>query len=747
MITSVCAAALCCHGAAYAQTAAPVASPKADVNSDQAASGAASPTAADSINEGLAEIVVTAQKRAENVQKVPISIAVVTSDDLAAAGITNTQSLKMLAPGLEIQSNNGFALPILRGVGSKVFIAGFEPALATYVDDVYYATPTGNLFSFNNISQVEVLKGPQGTLFGRNATDGLIQVKTKDPTQTFSGNGSVTYGNYETFRTSGYMTGGVTDNVAADFAVNFDTQGQGYGTDLTTGKDVYKVDHDLSLRSKWIAQLDEDTKARLILDYFDTRNSMNATRVPVGSTIPAPYGPTYGGKPWDIASDVQPLVTTKAGGVSLRVDQDEGAVSIASVTAYRRTAFLTLYDFDYTPTRGRYGDVAQNDWQVSQELQVLSNGGGPLTWVAGLYYFRANSTYPYADIGFLGPSALPTVPPTVLTDTISSNDTNSLAGFGQATLEILPGLKLTGGLRYTSESKSISDAMTTATHIDGSLKTTIPNFSASQAYDKITYRAAVDYQATHDILLYASDNRGFKSGGFNSSVLQIPAYKPEVLDDYEGGFKSTWLDHRIKFNADMFYYDYQNIQVNELINGGTGVANGARATIYGLETELEFELTHELSLQTGFQSLHGKYDSFPDIVIGKPRAAGGYSINPVGNATGNTTIFSPTSTVSASLAYDTSRFGNRAGANVGVYYNSGYFQDPDNVIRQPSYVLLTASVHYEISDGTKVSLWGNNLTDAVVTNIGGLQSFGATGVNRANYAPPRTFGVTVDKSF
>ncbi|ATE65153.1 TonB-dependent receptor [Rhizorhabdus dicambivorans] len=696
---------------------------------------------------GLEEIVVTAQKRSENLQRVPISVSVATASELKASGISGVQDLKIAAPGVEVQNQNGYAFPVIRGVGSKAAAPGLEPPVAIYVDGVYYATATSNLMSFNNIQQVEVLKGPQGTLFGRNATGGLIQITTRDPSRDLSGEFNVSYGNYESLKGDAYISGGLSDNVAADLAVNGTVMGDGYGTNLFNGRDVYKIEHDIAARSKWLFELGDDTSARLIFDYGSTRHNMNAARIGIGTIAPPPFGPAYAGSKWDINADEHPLIRNRQGGVSLRLDHDFEFVKIASITAYRRSKYEIDFDFDYTPTRGRVVDLEQKDSQFSQELQFLSPDGAAIKWVVGGYYFRANARYPFVNISFAGPAALPTMPPTVLSTTKSAQKNDSLSGFGQATIELVEGLSVTGGLRYTSEKRTLADASQVNTRADGSTVIAFPLTTRSRRFDKLTWRLAVDYQFTSDVLGYVSYNRGFKSGGYNPNVLILPAFLPEVLDSYEAGLKTSLFDRNVRLNLASFYYDYSNVQVQRTISGGTGIANGAKATIYGFEAEIEAQVTDALNLRIGYQYTNGEYDSFPSSVVATPRPAGGFFINNSGSATGNTTILSPKSTLSVAGSYEIPLERGRIVLNSTYYYNSGYYHEPDNVVRQPSYGLLNASVRWESDQGMSISVWGNNLTNEAVASYDGIQPFGATGARRTNYAPPRTYGLTLGYSF
>ncbi|WCP15929.1 Vitamin B12 transporter BtuB (plasmid) [Sphingobium sp. AntQ-1] len=291
---------------------------------------------------GLEDIIVTAQRRSENAQKVPIVVATVTAKTLQAAGVLDVTSLNVAIPGLQVRNAVGFSSPNLRGVGTNQVGAGFENPIATYVDGVYYGSASASLMSFNNIEQIEVLKGPQGTLFGRNATGGLIQVTTREPTATPTFMGSFSYGNYDTIHTDAYVGGGILPNVNADVAVQYGYQGKGWGTNLTTGRDVYKTDIDFAVRSKWVFTPGESTKLTVIADYSELRSSKSATGLIPGTyAFPGPgvVPPATFSNPWDVETDYQPGIATKAGGASLRIDQDMGDLNLVSVTAYRKSTF------------------------------------------------------------------------------------------------------------------------------------------------------------------------------------------------------------------------------------------------------------------------------------------------------------------------------------------------------------------------------------------------------------------------
>lgn len=721
--------------AAHAQT---VGQPSAVPSVDQTGTAPAA-------DGGLQDIVVTAQRRSENLQRVPIAVTVATGDQLARGGVSGVQNLEIAAPSVKVQSVNGYVLPIIRGIGSRATGAGIENPVAIYVDGVYFSSSAGVPFSFNNIEQVEVLKGPQGTLFGRNATGGLIQIRTKDPSHDTSAYADLTYGNYQTGKLGLYATTGLTANLAADIAFEGSTQGKGYGRNLGTGSEVGKVDHDLGVRSKFFLDL-ADTKARLSLDYTDVKGSQNVQRIAPGVISPAPFNIPFPGGAYDTNNNVDPRLRTRAGGVSLRLDHNLGKVGLVSITAYRRTHTEFDFDLDFTPIDARYAHADETSWQFSQELQLLSRSQGSLTWLVGAFYFRARGTEQPVTLGLNGVASVPTVPRTVASSFFTHQDTESISGFGQATLAVASNVNLTAGLRYTSEKRTLQGSNIN-TRADGST-IVAGTVDTGETFSKPSWRLAIDYNVTPQTLAYASYNRGFRSGGFNPLSVTAPAYRPEVLDAYEVGLKNTLFDRRVRLNGAAFYYNYKDVQINRLINGFTGVYNGARAETYGAEIELDAQPSKRLRANASYQYLHGRYTSFPSAVISVPRPVIGDYVQVAGDASGNTLALAPTSVISLSGTYAVPVGDGSVDVSGNFYHNSGYYHEPDNVARQPAYDQVNASLRWRPNERFSVSLWVNNLTDKPVQLINSVTGLGAYGaVPRLTYAPPRTYGVTVGAKF
>jgi iron complex outermembrane receptor protein len=702
----------------------------------QQATGAAAQPAQAAV---LEEIVVTAQRRLENLQDVPITVTAMPAAALAAVGITNTADLVNVVPGMLVQTSAGYSLPHLRGVGITAIGAGIENSVALYVDGVYRGVSSSDAVSLNNIAQVEVEKGPQGTLFGRNATGGLIQVTTLDPTPYFSASAHAGYGNYHTAQSDAYVSGG-TDFLAGDLAVQLTHQGEGYGTNLATGQDINRMDMNLSVRSKWILHPVDGTKLTLILDNAETDNSLSALRnyqnypnIYYPGGMPIPNLPTL-----DVEDNAQPLRRVHEQGASLQLDQDIDSVKLVNTVAYRRDVYTYDVDFDLGPMPYSLNDTRQKDNQLTEELRLLSNSSASLTWMTGLFYYGAHNGFQPQNVYFSGTAVNPAKPIThVLNETVQT--TNSLALFGQATQKLTEATELTVGLRYTGEKRALLG--TDTGFLNGVVPVSLANVNTNFRTNTPTWRLALDHHFTDDLNGYVSYNRGFKSGGYNVPAPALPAYSPEKLDAYEAGLKTQFLERRLTLNGAFFYYNYQNIQVSRFVNGSPEVYNGGKAKLYGLDLDATVRVTHGLTVSAGLELEHDRFTDFPnaDFFLS---CAHPYPTVCSLSANGKQLPQTPAASGTINVDYRVSISNSELHFNVNEAANSGYYYQPNNEIKQSAYGLLNGSIGWTYSHYS-VTLWGKNLTDVIY----------ATAVNpaptaiSAAYAAPRTYGVTLGARF
>lgn len=711
-----------------------------------AAEGAqAQPAPAD--DQGLQDIVVTAQKRAQNVQDVPIAVTAVLGSQLAASGVVNTEALKTALPGVNIKMTGSQFQPSIRGIGTSS--SNVENAVALYIDGVYYANQSDGRRDLNDIDQIAALKGPQGTLFGRNATAGVIQITTRAPSHTFGGEVSASIDNYATLRTGAYLTGPISEDLAFSVSGSFATQGNGWGKNYTTGRDTYKIFHNGSVRSKLLFQPDSATDITLIADYTDREDNIGTYLRAFPGTTVSPLVP-YRQPPgvYDSYNNDDSLNLFRGGGLSIEIDHEYDAVKLQSITAYRR--FRTGYyeDADMTSARGYYLDTSHNQGKsFTQELQLTSPGAdAKLNWAAGLFFFHYENALQPVARSYSGPLYVPTPTSYIQRDINSKETVNSFAPFAQIDYEFLPETRLTLGARWTYEKRSL-DGILSGVQANG---TVVPNIipainGRSITAKKPTWRIALDHKFSDDILGYLSYNRGFKSGGFNISNLLNPAYEPENLDAYEAGLKTQLFDNAIRINTAAFYYKYQNLQVLQLINAAATITNGARAELYGLDVDIETRLTNELRLTGGFEILHAEFTGYPNAIISFTVPTGGIGTR-FGDATGNRLPLSQKLNGNVALDYSKELPLGRIALNATANYNGNYKFDPDNIVGQGAYTLVNLSANLTPADtGLTVGLFVRNLLDKKVISYSTASS--PLGYITTYDNPPRIYGVSARYKF
>jgi iron complex outermembrane recepter protein len=683
----------------------------------------------------LEEVTVTAQKRRENLEDVPIAVTVLSGPQLVASGIQSTADLGLLTPGLNYTWATGDAAPFIRGVGNNNVGPGAESPVATYVDGVYYGSVASTVFSLSSVEQIEVLKGPQGTLFGRNATGGVISVNTLDPVQKFSGNASLGYGDYQTMEGSFYVTGGITDTIAANLSAYYQDQKQGYGRNLFNGEPVNRTET-YSFRSKIKWDPSGDTSVTLGLDYSheDTTQGTSWRPAPGATTI---LGTQFTGGIQDTDSPIQPVVIENQEGVSLKVAHDFGTMRLLSISAYRLEDFYQIIDASYgLPVEVLRLQGNTFTRQASQEVQLLAPTDSSIQWVLGLYGYYQFSGYDQYNITGIGIAPL-----TSLTGR-PEQSARSGAVFGQATKEIAQDTNLTIGLRYTVEKRSAWNTESAA--IGSESLGVLESASADKTFKSPTWRIALDHKFTPSTMGYVSYNRGFKSGQFNISGFPLVAVQPEINDAYEIGTKSTFFGDRLRFNSAVFYSKYKDLQVPTYNAGTATLRNAAVAKIYGVDLDSQFAVTNDLRLGGGLELLHPHYDSFPDAEISVPQPGGG-NLLVQGNATGNIVMLSPQAMVFVTADWRLPIDRLKLDANVTFTYNDGWYADPDNRLRQPPFNLLNTKLTWTPGDSPfQVAVWGRNLTNKIYAQ---WLSGTPTTTDVFTPSPPRTFGITFSTKF
>lgn len=708
-------------------------------------------TSASDTAASLEEVVVTARRRNELLQDVPIAVSAITQETAERNGITGVEAITLATPNFQMNREiSQGATPYLRGVGSPQASAGGESPVAVYLDDVYIGSPNGNMFAFNNIAGVQVLKGPQGTLFGRNATGGVIQVQTRAPSADPAFEATAGYGNYDHREGSLYATTGLGDGLAFNIAASGRDQKEGFGRSLTTGAETQKG-WDWNVRAQMLWEPSDSAKVRLIADYgkqesdFGSNNSSYPGSVSLG-------GAPYLGRDTLTAGTDYALI--KQGGVSARIDYETSFADLVSISAYRYTRLEFTYDQDLgPPPLVQVGTVRSPTKSLSQEFQVVSKPDSPISWIGGLFYLRTKTGYDPSRIGGIFFAPLNTV------SLYDMQTLNSYSAFGESTFEVFADTNLTVGVRYTRDEYDLD--------VEGRIgNDSFPlpgnTFQLNDTFSKLTYRAILDHDFTPDVMGYASYSRGFRSGGYSlafpgNAAAPAEAVKPEVLDAFEVGLKTKLLNGRMTLNGAAFYYDYSDLAINFVQPGGNLVLNAAKARIMGLDVDFNARLGGGFNITGGLGILDSEYTKFPDgpvllpnpatctptpTILPGPRTGGNLPCTT--NLTGNTAIRAPKFTLTLGPNY---RFSTSAGSitvAANIYHNSGFFWDVGNRLRQPSYTVVNSSVTWEAPSETfNVRLWVNNVTDE---DYGAYVSPAILGDPYAA-AAPRTYGVTVGLKF
>jgi iron complex outermembrane receptor protein len=706
----------------------------------QSTDAAASPQPAPST--ALSEVVVTAEKRAEPLQTTPLPITAFSAATLEKNNIHSLEDLTTLDSSIKIGEGTGQAVPFIRGVGNPVRNIGDEASSSIYIDGVYISRLPAAFFELPAVSQIEVLKGPQGTLYGRNSEGGLISIVTRDPTRQPALDASVGYGNYDTTRASLYASDSFGDKLKANLSLLEVNQAQGWGQDVVTGGQNGFEDASIA-RTKVMFDPWAGTHFTFSADYFFTRSTDGLSSLAYeGTTQGLPTAPHTKIGPlsfYDTDNSLNNVDRSYGGGLSLKVQQDLHFADLISITAYRRTDEKLIQDGDDSPVN--YTNAVFNDaaLQTSEELRLQSKRNSPFDWVLGFFYIDQYGAYsPILENGLsLGPYTA---------EIYAHQSDTSYAGFGQTTFHLPASTNLTLGLRYTTDDVSgggHTDLATGTSYSPGKVT------AADRGYDRATYKAGLDHRFTADTLGYVSYSTGFKAGVFNTVPFSSTPVLPETITAYEIGEKTELFNHRLRLNADVFDEEIRNLQVQAV--GPTAplslvLINASRAHSRGVEFDGAASIASALSATFGFTVLDAKYDSFADAPFYAPINVSPYGNGPLtlGNASGDYLPRAPDFSFSVGLDYKLSNELGDWDVNGNYVYSDKYYWDPDNRHAQAAMGLLDANLTFIPRGLThwSISLWGKNLTD-VQYYWGENETAGTVGTPGV-VAPPRTFGFTLN---
>lgn len=683
--------------------------------------------------EGDEAIVVTAQRRAEQLIDVPLSIAVLSNQRLEASGVRSTLDLAAVTPGLTIQPLGGFSQPVLRGVTTTITGVSNPSNIALYVDGVYVTAQDSFDFDFVDVDQIQVLKGPQGTLYGRNATGGAILVTTRLPSFHWTGQGSVSYASFDTARAQAYLSGPLSSTLAFSLAGQL-KRSDGYITNITTANDRAGRNHRDTIRGALLFQPSDQVRFVLRADHIslsDPTGFLSSVLDRNTQALRTHPDAVISSEPWEVNLTFDPHYESHSTGVSLNGDVDFGQVHMNLISGYRTIHGNTLTDVDYGPYPDSSYSRTWSEQSFDQEINFSSSTpGSRLTWVAGVQYARENSRNN------------PIVFNTGAT-TRNHTITNYYSAYVDMTYNITDQVALIGGLRYSNEHKDFA----------GNTGVVPANFvSSSTGSDAWTPRVSLRYSPSNDLSLYASYNRGYKSGGYNTATSnsifngQVTPFRPETIDSWEVGLKSHFA-RGMSLDLAGFYSNYRDVQVGISISTN-GVpqsitTNAAAERIWGAEGQLRIALLNGLNAQIGAAYTHGRYSDFPNALVTVPIPGGGNS-QVTQDVTGNKIVRSPEFTGSVGLDYSHPTSFGSVFASANYYHSSGYFYAFNDRLHQRPYDTLNARIGVGFDrDRLRLSLFATNLTNEVYAAL----LFDSPVGDRISYAPPRSYGVQFDFRF
>lgn len=740
------------------------------------------------------EVVVTAQRRSQNLQEVPVSVQALSNSDLQAAGVKGTQDLGQITPNVTIISPIGQGnqpLITIRGIGLNDFDTNNSGPNGVYVDDVYISAPSAQSFALFDLAQVQVLKGPQGTLYGRNTSGGALVFTSNKPSNTFHASLYGEYGNYNTLQLQGAVGGPITENLTGRVAAVLN-RSDGYFKNAFTGGDPVDNVSNEAIR----LQLQYQPNDRLKL-YFETMDGYVRNH-------PQPYGHIGTYVPGTQASDAPVACTPTqayAGGCvdlfgfptskpfkgsfnrlqdltnfvsinQIRGDYDLGGATLTSISSYQHDKKFHPEETDASPNNLLSATYGVKSDTLTQEVR-LAHTSADLNWVVGAFYLHESLRQDqpldlFGDGDLFGAFGIPAGPGAFDGIAQRSYDnsrqvTNSAAAFGQADYTI-DKLTLTAGARYTWEKKSFDYHGSTQFQDGGrghyGPLTAFINSHQSQTNDNVTWRAAVKYAIAPRVQVYASASTGFKSGGFNGSFLsndpqqalfQLSPIKPEKVTAYEIGEKATLFDRRLNVNVAAFYNDYKNEQifasVPQTLIGGNGqpivsttqlLTNAKKAHTQGVEVQVVAAPLPGLTIDLEPAWLLARLDE-----AGLPLFAGATSLN------GKSLANAPRFTFTGTVAY---KYDLPGGDNVTARWNSNYRSHVwfdttnDPYIQQDPYWVHNFSLDYKSHQGWGAGVYVRNLANRKYT-LTSTDLSTPFGLLEPVYGAPRTYGVSLSYDF
>ena len=737
------------------------------------------------------EIVVTAQRREELSVDVPITVTSLSSEELTTANVRELADISKITPALRFDNAGAFVQPTIRGIGTAVTTSGGGGNVGIYVDGFYSPNPLSTNMQLLNVQSIQVLKGPQGTLFGRNTTGGAILIQSADPSTDTGGQVKLSYGRFNELRTQAYVTYGLSDTVAVDVEGLY-ARGDGWQRDISNGMRRVGDYENWSVRLGLKAELgdnvsvmiryhhaeNDDPRALLAASYFNPNPQGLDTIVPGASLYAGPGQFTF--DPDLIASGTDPeFFRSHSDVVQGTIKADLGFADLASYTQWRKETVDASQELDYTGADVFQLGLPNFNETISQEFLLTSKPGTKLQWTGGLFYFQNRDTYEtYVDNLPIFSGALPSW--NFINNRTrqggSSTLTKSYAAFVDVTYELTPQWFITAGVRYAHD--VVEDAYYNGNLFNVFNPALAPELSnpLNKFYvqpissDTFTPRAVIRFKPNDQSSIYASYTRGYKAavldvGGScqNSANLPSPGnptgagfvcndVQPETIDAFEIGYK--YDDRALSLELSAFYYNYKNLQVSYFLSGRASIINAAKSRIYGIDGQIRYRLSDNFEVSAGAAWTHARYLEFNGAPIYQPCAAPGagpcgpldsFYVDISQDLRDSTMQRTPEFTGNISARYTTDLGGGRLALSGNLFYSSKFYAGPSGIqFPQEGYETLSLRAEWtDPSDRFTFGLWGDNVTNSRYrTQV----QYANNGIG-ANWNKPVTYGFDISARF
>jgi iron complex outermembrane receptor protein len=696
----------------------------------------------------LEGVTVTARKREETLQDVPVAVTAFTPEALEKLNVRDLGDLDAQVPNLTIYAARGSSSTVtayIRGIGQSDPLWGVDPGVGIYLDDVYIARPQGALLDVFDIERIEVLRGPQGTLYGKNTIGGAIKYISRGLTKETEGSASVTVGNYNQLDTKVSLGGSIGDGALRGRVALASLNRDGFGKNLYNDQEVSDKEI-LAMRLQLGAYVNDDLNIQFAYDQMDDQSGVRGAKM-LGPNAFEVLFPQYGSHApmddrYDIRSGMKNVNDTYMKGASATVNWHlTDSLDLKYVSSWRKSDTETNIDFDTVPAPIVDVLAFYNDEQVTNEFQINYDAGGRARGVIGLYQFDGEAGGQVLN-NFLNAS---------FGDTRGTVFTESLSLYTDWTFDISDRLKLDAGVRWVDESKRAVVLNRAYSGADFQTVIAVPaDFDKKTSFSNLSPKISLDYEITPDIMAYIVASRGYKSGGYNiranSAVPHtLLPFDDEQVDSVEAGLKMALLDRSLFLNTAVFHNRYEDIQLSVFTgydSNGDGVddaflgdfTNAGKGTVNGVEVEYQWMPGEHFAITGNLAWLDAKYDEFISAAV---NIADSQVFTNAPEYSGTVNLEWRTGLVN----------GGDLSARIGYSYQSEVYPTTDlaEEIKQDGYGLLSAGVIWKANDSWSFSLQGTNLTDKEYRTTG--YNIAALGVLTGFYGAPRQYSLTARYDF